>query len=757
MTKIQGFGKRRSWLGRFLKLGVAFGIVLTVAGFAGYTFLVKAIEKRFAGRLWSVPAVVLSHSLMIYPGMPLGPAQFEEVLAARGYRVTTGAGPGPGEYMRRKDEIRVFFRGFSYPGTTLKPREVTVRFQGERVAGIEEAGAGGRPYVEVEPVVLARLFGENRETRILINLEDVPDHLTKAVVAIEDRRFFEHRGIDGWGIARALWADLMAGRIVQGGSTITQQLVKNYFLEPERTLKRKLLEAAMAVVLEARYSKEDILEMYLNEIYLGQWRSMAIHGIGEAARFYFGRNVEDLSLGESAVLAGMIQAPNRYSPYKNPDLCRERRNVVLQRMRDLQFITAQAYEKALSEPIRTAPRPMPGTMAPYYVDLVRAQLEALYSKETLASEGLVIYTAYHPEIAWEAEKAVKEGLAELEARNPRLRAEEPTEVLQAALVVVHPKTGALTALVGGRDYALSTFNRALQAHRQPGSAFKPFVYLTALDRLTPLSRIDDVPKVYKADGSVWTPRNYDGHYRGTVTVREALTYSLNAATVNMAAQIGFESVVETARRLGFRSRLDPFPSLALGAFEVTPLEMAGAYAALANEGQRPELMTIRKVVTPKGTVLERRHMEMTTVTTPAKAFLITHMLQNVVEEGTARGLSSLGITFPCAGKTGTTSDYRDSWFVGYTSDLLALVWVGFDDNRSTGLSGATGALRLWARFMKNIRPWIAPQPFAVPPGVVERRVCAESEEPATPWCPRTETAYFLEDLVPTTVCPLHGN
>ncbi|WP_448383807.1 transglycosylase domain-containing protein, partial [Desulfosoma sp.] len=617
--------------------------------------------------------------------------------------------------------------------------------------------AGGRPYVEVEPVVLARLFGENRETRILINLEDVPDHLTKAVVAIEDRRFFEHRGIDGWGIARALWADLMAGRIVQGGSTITQQLVKNYFLEPERTLKRKLLEAAMAVVLEARYSKEDILEMYLNEIYLGQWRSMAIHGIGEAARFYFGRNVEDLSLGESAVLAGMIQAPNRYSPYKNPDLCRERRNVVLQRMRDLQFITAQAYEKALSEPIRTAPRPMAGTMAPYYVDLVRAQLEALYSKETLASEGLVIYTAYHPEIAWEAEKAVKEGLAELEARNPRLRAEEPTEVLQAALVVVHPKTGALTALVGGRDYALSTFNRALQAHRQPGSAFKPFVYLSALDRLTPLSRIDDVPKVYKADGSVWTPRNYDGHYRGTVTVREALTYSLNAATVNMAAQIGFESVVETARRLGFRSRLDPFPSLALGAFEVTPLEMAGAYAALANEGQRPELMTIRKVVTPKGTVLEQRHMEMTTVTTPAKAFLITHMLQNVVEEGTARGLSSLGITFPCAGKTGTTSDYRDSWFVGYTSDLLALVWVGFDDNRSTGLSGATGALRLWARFMKNIRPWIAPQPFAVPPGVVERRVCAESGEPATPGCPRTETAYFLEDLVPTTVCPLHGN
>lgn len=756
MTKIQGFKKRRSWVRRLFGLGMVFGVILALAAVAGYLYLAKAIEKRFAGRLWSVPAVVLSHSLMIYPGMPLGIGQFEEVLAARGYRVTTSSEPGPGEYVRSKEAARVFFRGFSYPGTTLKPRQVIVRFQGERVLGIEEAGVS-LPYVEVEPVVLARLFGENRETRMLVNLKDIPDHLTKAIVAIEDRRFFEHRGIDWWGIARALWADLMAGRIVQGGSTITQQLVKNYFLEPERTLKRKLLEAAMALVLEARYSKENILEMYLNEIYLGQWRSMAIHGVGEAARFYFGRNVEDLGLGESAVLAGMIQAPNRYSPYKNMDLCRERRNAVLQRMRDLQFITAEAYGKALAEPIRTAPRPMLGSVAPYYVDLVRAQLEALYSRETLASEGLVIYTAYHPEIAWEAQKAVKEGLAELETRNPRLRVEEPTEVLQAALVVVHPKTGALTALVGGRDYALSTYNRALQAHRQPGSAFKPFVYLTALDCLTPISRIEDVPKIYKTDGSVWTPRNYDGRYRGVVTLREALTHSLNAATVNMAAQIGFENVVETARRLGFRSRLDPFPSLALGAFEVTPLEMAGAYAALANEGQRPELMTIRKVVTPKGTVLEHRHMEMTTVTSPAKAFVITHMLQNVVEEGTARGLASLGITFPCAGKTGTTSEHRDSWFVGYTSDLLALVWVGFDDNRSTGLSGATGALRIWARFMKNIRPWITPQPFAVPPGVVERRVCTESQEPATVSCPITETVFFLEHTVPNTVCSVHSN
>lgn len=756
MTRGEPRKKKRFWIRGLVGFGLALGIFCAATAFAGYVYLSRAIEERFAGRLWSVPTVVLSRSLMIYPGMPLSAARFEEVLAARGYRMSAASMPSPGEYVRARDAIRVHIRDFFYPGTTLKARQVLVRFQGDQVLSLEESGAS-RPYVEVEPVVLARLFGEKRESRLLVRLQEVPDHLIKAVVAIEDRRFFEHRGLDAWGIARALWTDLMAGRIVQGGSTITQQLVKNYFLEPERTVKRKLLEAAMALVLEARYSKEAILEMYLNEIYLGQWRSMAIHGVGEAAQFYFGRNVEDLTLGESAVLAGMIQAPNRYSPYKNLDLCRERRNLVLQRMRDLEFITAQDYQQAQSEPIRTAPRPAFGTVAPYYIDLVKAQLEALYSKETLASEGLAVYTAYHSEMAWEAEKAVREGLAELERRHPRLQGEDPTEGLQAAMVVVHPKTGALMALVGGRDYALSTFNRALQAHRQPGSAFKPFVYLSALDQLTPISLVEDVPKVYHVGGMVWTPRNYDGRYRGLVTVQEALTHSLNAATVNMASQIGFEQVVQTARRLGFRSRLDPYPSLALGAFEVTPLELAGAYAALANEGQRPELLTIRKVVTPKGTVLERRHVEMTTVTSAAKAFLITHMLQNVVEEGTARGLSTLGITFPCAGKTGTTSDYKDSWFVGYTSDVLALVWVGFDDNRSTGLSGATGALRLWARFMKSIRPWISPQPFAVPPGVVERLVCMESGQPATAECPMTRPVYFLEELVPSGACPLHGH
>ncbi|SMC21312.1 penicillin-binding protein 1B [Desulfacinum hydrothermale DSM 13146] len=741
--------------GRWVLQATALLVLLVlIMGVVGFIYLSAEMEKRFSGRLWSVPATVLSDSVVIYPGQDLTISAVEDMLTARGYRPAVGGRLRPGEYKRSRRALRIFFRAFAYPGKDLPAREVGIRFQGGR---IQEIRTGSRPvpYLEVEPVVLARLFGKERESRHLISIKTTPENLIHAVIAIEDHRFFQHRGIDWRGILRALWVDLRAGRVVQGGSTLTQQLVKNYFLRPERTLKRKLLEAAMALVLEARYSKEQILEMYLNEIYMGQQGSVAIHGMGQAAFTYFGRNVEDLTLAEAAALAGMIKAPNRYSPTRHPDACRERRNVVLARMRELGLIDAAAYESALSQPLRTVSRALSGKTLGYYVDYVNRQLEELYSEETLSSEGLVIYTSYRPEIALEAERAVREGLAALEKKRPALSASDPAKALQAALVVVQPKTGALVALVGGRDFALSPYNRAVRAHRQPGSAFKPFVYLTALDQVTPVSWIEDMPTAYRVDGKAWVPRNYDGRYRGAVMVREALAHSLNAATVHLAVQVGLSKIVETARRLGLQSPLKPYPSLALGAFEVTPLELAGAYAALANEGQRPHLVTIKKVVTPQGAVLERRHMSLKTVTTPAKAFLITRMLQRVVREGTARRLASYGVDFPCAGKTGTTSDYRDAWFVGYTSDLLALVWVGFDDNRPTRLTGSSGALPLWARFMTRIRPWLHPQDFPVPPGVVERTICLDSGDLAVQGCPRKEREYFLAERVPQKPCTLH--
>jgi penicillin-binding protein 1B len=744
-------GRRARWL----KALLVFGTVIVFLSGGIFVYLAVQVDKRFGAKRWSVPATILSDTVILYPGRSLSLSDVTQMLERRLYRPSKTDELKPGEFQAGRDRLEVYFRDSQLPGKRLPSRLVTLQFQNGRLKAIASPQEP-LPYLEIEPVVLDRLFGPERESRHLVNIRQVPQHLLDAVTAIEDHRFFEHPGVDWWAILRALWTDLRAGRVVQGGSTITQQLVKNYFLSSERTLRRKVMEAALALVIEVRYSKEEILEMYLNEIYLGQRGSVAVHGVGEAARYYFGRNVEDLTLAESAVLAGMIRAPNRYSPYRNPDACKERRAVVLHRMREIGKISPEELEAALSEPITVAPSHLPLKAAPYFTDYVRYQLEELYEPEVLASEGLLVHTSLHPELAFAAERAVVEGLRELEKARPRLKASDPEKALQAVLLAVQPRTGEVLALVGGRDYAVSNYNRALFARRQPGSAFKPFVYLAALDQFTAVSWLLDEPITYRTNGDLWSPRNYDGRYRGRVLFRDALAHSLNAATVNLAMQVGLERIITTAHALGIQSEMRPFPSLALGAFEVTPLELATAYATLANDGQRPFLLSLRRVVTAEGTVEQRRYMDLESVTSPAKAFLITHLLQAVVQEGTARRALSMGIDFPCAGKTGTTSDYRDAWFVGYTSDLLVLVWVGFDDNRSTGLSGSSGALPIWIRFMKSVEPWMNPMEFQIPPGVVERLVCPVSGELATQYCPERIIEYFLPENTPRSACSYHA-
>ena len=513
----------------------------------------------------------------------------------------------------------------------------------------------------------------------------------------------------------------------------------------------------MAVIIETMYSKEEILEMYMNEIYLGQRGSIAVHGFGEAALHYFGKNVEDLDLAESALLAGMMRGPSVYSPVTRPEQSVQRRNVVLRRMHELGKIGDAELDQALGIPLQLTRSTLPAKAAPYFVDYVRHQLQELYAPSVLEDEGLSIYTTLHPEISRAAEKAVREGLEELEKMVPSGNTSPDAGPLQAALIVIQPGTGAVPALVGGRDYGQSTFNRVLNAHRQPGSAIKPFVYLSALDGFTPMSLLNDAETRYRVGSSWWTPGNYDRRYHGSVTFRHALTRSLNAATVDLAMRSGIEGVIETLRACGVQSALEPYPSLSLGAFEVTPIELAGAYAVLSNGGQKPFLLSLREVVTEGGNVVERRHVGLTTVTTPAKAFIITDILRDAVETGTGRALKGLGIDFPCAGKTGTTSDYRDSWFVGYTNDLLAAVWVGYDDNRTTGLSGGRGAARLWARFMTEARPWFHAGDFNVPPGVVERQVCLQSGTLAVSSCPQKTREFFLRENVPDTYCPIHAN
>lgn len=731
-------------------------VVLVTATAAVYFHILSVqIQKRFESRRWSVPSRVFSATVPLYPGLKVSLSRVRSMLELRRYREVAREPLGAGEFRASGDSLTVHLREFRFPGSALPPRQVRLIFRNHVLLRIEGL-SGAVAFLELEPLEIARLFGPERESRLLVNVKQLQPDLVRAVLAIEDHRFREHRGMDIWSILRALWVDLRAGRVVEGGSTITQQLVKNYFLEPERRLKRKLMEASMALVIEALYEKDEILEMYLNEIYMGQRGGAAIHGMGEAARLYFGRNVEDLTLAESATLAGMIRAPNHYSPLDRPEAARERRNLVLRRMLDLGWIDNAAFDKARNEPLRTTESSLTVNPAPYYVDYVRRQLHELYPAEVLASEGLTVYTSLNPEMALAAETAVQEGLRELEHERPALESQSEQGPLQAALIAVHPKTGAVLALVGGRNYGESSFNRAIDASRQPGSAIKPFVVLSALDRFSAVSFLDDSPTSISVGGLEWRPRNYDDQYRGRVMLRYALEQSLNVPTVHLAMRAGLDNIVELLRRLGVQSRLELLPSLALGAFEVTPIELASAYATLDNEGQKPFLISLREVVNERGEVQRRNSVDMVSVTTPARAYLITDFLQGVMERGTGKSVKRLVSDLPCAGKTGTTSDYRDSWFVGYTTDLLVLVWVGFDDNRSTHLTGAAGAGRLWARFMNDVRPWLNPEPFRMVPGVVQRMICAETGQLATAACRERRMEVFLTEFVPGEYCTVHG-
>ncbi len=710
--------------------------------------LAISIHSRLSHRRWKVPSVVYSDVEVLFPGERMGQSDFVRMLRARGYREIPRFPRFPGRFTIRRNNVQVFLRDFAYPDHFFRGFLLTVAFKKGVIWKMWE-GLKPRNLLTLEPQVLARLYGKKREARKLISYRETPKGLVNALIAIEDRRFFQHRGLDWRGILRAFWVDVRQRKIVQGGSTITQQLAKNYFLCPDRSLSRKVKEALVAIVLEELYSKTEILEMYMNEIYMGQWNGAAIRGVGEAAWVYFGHGIRSVTLGEAALLAGMVRAPNAYSPFTHPVRAKARRTLVLETMRKLGMIDGSRFRRACQEPLPVSRGPKMSRENLYYVDFLKSQLERLYPPKALTGEGLRIFTALQPEIQEAAALSVRRGLRHLERQHPFLKREKTP--LQAAMIVVRPKTGEIIAMVGGDKYASTPYNRAVNARRQPGSVFKPFVYLAALDTVTPASILLDRPVAYSVRGKVWIPRNNDGKYHGRVTVRTALEYSLNAATVGLAMKVGLKKIIKTARGLGIRSELVPLPSLALGAFEMTPLEVARAYSVFANEGQRPFLLTLREVTDGHGKVLQRRHVAARTVCSPARAYLMTSLLKGVVRYGTARRLKNMGIDFPCAGKTGTTSGYRDSWFVGYTSDLLAAVWVGFDDNRSTHLTGATGAMRIWADFMKRIRPRLHPVSFLKPPGVVSRIIRVRVDWPPEAWRSRTYCEDFLSGTAPAPI------
>jgi penicillin-binding protein 1B len=750
--------RRRRAGGGLRRTAVCLGVVALVASAIGLLYLNVALTRRFEGRLWSLPARVYSDVLLLGPGSALRAEDLSGRLDRSGYARTAGEPQRPGQYRQRGEGLDVHLRAFDAAGVRAGARRLRFRFGLGRLRSIQDERGRQVHEVAVEPELLATLYGPRQEERRPVRLDAVPERLRQAVLAAEDARFFEHRGLDLRGILRASFANLRQGKIVQGGSTITQQTVKNLFLDHRRSWWRKGRESVLSVLLDARYSKERIFEVYLNEVYLGQRGAVAICGVQAASRFYFGRDIEQLSLGESALLAGLIRSPGRYNPFAQPDKALERRDLVLAAMERLEHVDAGAAAAARNEPLVLASGAGGFASAPYAVDFVRTQIAELVSPETLRWEGLSVHTTIDTVWQLHAQEALRVGLE-------RLERERGTRVaLQGAVIVLEPQDGAILAMVGGRDYTASQFNRAAQARRQPGSCFKPFVYAAGFERaahgdaggLTPATLLDDSPLEMRSGGQLWRPANYDGQHRGWVTVRTALEQSLNVPTVRAATQVGLARVAALARRLGIESQLSPVPSLALGAIEVTPLELASAYATLARQGRAVHPWVVREIVDAEGRTVLRPQVAWTQAMSPQSAHLVTHLLQGVLREGTARSAAELGYDGEASGKTGTTDDLRDAWFVGYTADLLSLVWVGSDDNRKTGLTGTSGALPIWVDL---VRRGGAADRFArptVPDGIVERRIDPETGALSHVGCPSSIDEHFIAGTEPRQPCEVHG-
>jgi penicillin-binding protein 1B len=731
-------------------LAVVVVAALLVLSLASYTGVQLARFERTDARR---TMVVYAAPQALAPGLDVKRIDLAGMLGRLRYVEVKGA-PGPGQFRRAGASWDIHLRG-----DRAAPRLVRLEVRGDRIARVTENGRDAGA-VSLEPEVLTSIGDRPGEAYRPVRLADVPPVLIQAVLAAEDHRFFDHSGLDARGLLRAAWANVRGGRVVQGGSTITQQLVKNRLLGPQRTFMRKLDEAWLSTVIEWRYPKPRILEAYLNEIYLGQRGALAVRGVGAAARAYFGKEPHQLTLGEAALLAGMTRAPNLYSPAANPARARERRNVVLARMKALGMIGDGDVREAQAQVV--AVRPWPGQFAAYFTDYLRREIEELGASEVSDTRGARVDSSLDVTLQHFAEAAVARGLDRLESRFARLRRPNGDR-LQAVLVALDPRTGRVRALVGGRDYQASQFNRAIFARRQPGSAFKPFVYLAALSPertkavFTAASMVDDAPLTVQVGRDQWAPRNYDDRYEGQVTVRRALERSLNSAAVRVAQAVGYPAVIDTARALGIESPLTPVPALALGAFEVTPLELARAYLAFANGGVRPRgPAALVAASAGDGGALDLDVPGPDAPMTPAEAYLMTSLLESVVTSGTGAPARALGVPGALAGKTGTTNDGRDAWFVGYAPSLLALVWVGFDGNEPHGLSGSEGALPIWADFMKQaleLSPTVSA--FPVPAGVAFAEIDVTNGRLANRYCPAVARETFLAGTEPPP-CQQHG-
>ena len=752
--------KRRGW--KFYAVlcgGVTFAVVSIVSIYF-YLAFSRLIDARLSGETVRSDPRVFARPYEFRRGQSLSPTQIVDRLNDLGYSYRANV-EQPGEFTVGRDTVLIMPRAGDRRGQLVRIVFVAKRGKAAEPTSIDHLEiVGAKKPIEkitLDTPLITALVTEAREKRRDVPLAVIPPVMVQAVLAIEDRRFYDHPGIDPIGIVSAA-IDNVFGRkkYLRSGSTVTQQLVKNTFLTPEQTYKRKVSEWFMSVALERRLTKEQILTLYLNDVSLGQRGSFAIHGVPEAARLFFSKDVTNLSLSEAATIAGVIQSPSRLSPFNNPDRAKERRNVVLHAMADSGFISEDAAERASKEPLQMAARALDAE-APYFVDYIGEELQDKYRTETGAID---VYTTLDLHMQRIAQDAVRDGLTrvdELLAKRKRQRA-------QAALIAVDPRTGEVLALVGGRSYNQSQYNRAITAKRQPGSAFKPFVYLSAFERaaaegrsdLTPATVVIDEPTSWEFNQQTWTPGNYDGEFEGAVTLRRALALSRNIPTIKVAETTGYDQVAALWKHIGASTPPRPYPSIALGVFEATPFEIATAYTLFANGGTIKPLHAISRLISNAGKDVQLHVDQPRTIARPDTTFLVTNMMRSVLNEGTGAGARAAGFTQDAAGKSGTTNDLRDAWFVGFTPEVLTVVWVGLDDNLPLGLSGTQAALPIWTTFMMRALGGRTSSGFEAPEGIVFVDIDRDTGKVAAPGCPRIFHESFLAGTAPTEPCTLHS-
>ncbi len=707
------------------------------------------VREKFEGKRWALPARVYARPLELYAGSPLSPEELVAELKRLDYRELVEP-PRPGTYERVDGHFLIRTRGFQFWDGAEPERFIAIQIGDGHITSIANAGDDGEEpaLVRLDPVMIDSIYPIHNEDRVLVQASDLPPLLIDTLKAVEDRSFGTHIGVDPMAILRASIKNFQAGAVVEGGSTLTQQLVKNFYLTDERSLERKINEALMAILLELRYPKEDILEAYANEIYLGQDGSRAIHGFGLASRFYYNRELGELGVPETALLIALIKGPSFYDPRRHPERATERRNLVIDVMANQGIIDLAQAEIAKAAPLGVGEKGgRPAGVYPAFTDLVRRQLKRDYREEDLRSEGLIIFTTLSPTIQGQAERAVREGLLGLEKLRKFKRG-----TLEGAAVVVSAAQGEVLALVGGREADYAGFNRALEAVRPIGSLVKPMIYLEALNDpkkyniASPLN--DNGVSLVAGDGKRWEPQNYDRKTHGHVPLYLALAKSYNLATVNLGLELGLDRVIKRFQDLGVQRKIEKVPAMLLGSISLSPVEVAQVYQSIAASGFRAPLRAIRDVLNTQGEPLNRYPLAVEPASSPQAAYLLTWAMRQVVQQGTATWLKTrLPKELEVAGKTGTTNELRDSWFAGFSGDKVIVAWVGRDDNQPTGLTGGTGALRIWGDIMANIDS--QPLPDFPPDGIEMVNVDRYNGRRAPKGCGRAMSLPFDASALPT--------